>query len=269
MLAVAKATYCKNRITNKRVYPLSFMLSRIFGGIIDVCFPAFIYYLLFKGHVSGNFAQYAGTSDYMTYVVLGQSSSIIAFATLMNVGRCMISEIREGTLDTFLLSPASRMGYFLGCYIEQLGRSVIEFSAVLIVGILLGARLTFERILLTILFILFLSLACFAVSILISSVMVFTRDTYITQNTFFQVMNFICGVYFPTQFLPKWLQGVSELLPLTPSLKMFRNCVLNGQGFMENLPLLIQTILLSIIYILIGYFWFRKSEKRLVEQVYA
>lgn len=68
MLAVAKATYCKNRITNRRVYPLSFMLSRIFRGIIDVCFPEFICYLLFKGHVSGNFAQYAGATDYMTYL---------------------------------------------------------------------------------------------------------------------------------------------------------------------------------------------------------
>lgn len=269
MLSVAKATYWKNRTTNKRVYPLSFMLSRTFGGIIDVCFPVFIYYLLFRGQVSGSFTQYAGTSDYITYVVLGQSSSIIAFATLMNVGRCMISEIREGTLDTFLLSPASRMGYFLGCYIEQLGRSVIEFSVVLGAGILLGARLTLEKILFTILFTFFLSLACFAVSILISTVMVFTRDTYITQNTFFMVMNFICGVYFPTQFLPKWLQFAGEFLPLTPGLKMFRNCILNGQGIVENLPLFFQTVFLSIIYILIGYFWFRKIEKQLIEQVYA
>lgn len=269
MLAVAKATFFKNRTTNTRVYPLSFMLSRTFGGIIDVCFPVFIYYLLFRGQVSGAFTRYSGTADYITYVVLGQSSSVIAFATLMNVGRCMISEIREGTLDTFLLSPASRMGYFLGCYAEQLGRSIIEFSVVLLTGILLGARLTPDKILLTVAFTLFLSFACFAVSILISTVMVFTRDTYITQNTFFQIMNFICGVYFPPQFLPKGIQWVGQLLPLTPGLQMFRNCVLNGQGLGENLPLLIHTVLLSAVYVLIGYFWFRKIEKQLIEQVYA
>ncbi len=269
MLAVARATYFKNRITHRRAYPYSFMLSRIFGGIIDVCFPAFIFYFLFKGQVTGSFTRYAGTSDYMTYVVLGQSSSVIAFATLMNVGRCMISEIREGTLDTFLLSPASRMGYFSGCYVEQLGRSIIEFSVVLIAGMILGARLSLKMVILTVFFVLFLSIACFSIAVLVSSIMVFTRDTYITQNTFFAVMNLICGVYFPTEYLPKGLQVLAQILPLTPGLKLFRNCVLGGQSVAGNFPLLIQVVVLSTIYIAAGYFWFKKIEKKLIEQVYA
>lgn len=269
MLDIVKAVYRKNRTTARRAYPWSFIVSRITGGILAVCFPVFIYYFIFKGKVTSSFSNYAATSDYVTFIVLGSSVQTLSFATLMNVGRCLITEIREGTLDVFLLSSASRIGYFIGCYIEQFLRSVMEFLVILLVGFILGANIEIQKIILLAELICIASIAFFSVSILVSTIMVFTRDTYITQNTFFAVMALVSGVFFPVEYLPNWVQYISNIFPLTPILKLFRSCISGGQTLAQNVPLLVQVIALSLIYFTIGYLWFRKLEKKLVEEVYS
>jgi ABC-2 type transport system permease protein len=265
----AKAVTLKNRIITNRAYPLSSFTERVVGSIFSIIFPVFIYYFIFNCHISESFTKHANTMDYLTYIVLGQSVNIIAVSTLMSVGRCMITEIREGTLDNFLLSPASRIGYFLGSYVEQFLRSMLEFSLVLLVGITLGARIPAEKIPIIALFIIFMSLVCFCMAILISTIMVFTKDTYITQNTFFLLIDFICGVLFPVECLPHWLQYISQLMPLTSALKAFRNCILGNQSLQDNWILLAYSSIISIVFLAIGYCYFRKFEKKLIENIYV
>jgi len=65
------------------------------------------------GNLDGEFGKYTGGADYMTYIVLGSALNVLAVSTLMNIGRALISELREGTLETLLLSPAPRK---TGCW---------------------------------------------------------------------------------------------------------------------------------------------------------
>lgn len=269
MIQQILATYVKNRQICIRAYPVSLIVQRIVDGVVSVCFPAFIYFFLFKRDVSTTFITYTGTDDYLSYIVLGNCCDVLSVAILMNVGRCMISEIREGTLEPFLISPASRIAYFVGCYMEQFRRAILEFVVVLLIGMLFGTRISIYKVPLLIFFILFISTACFTVSILLSTIMVFTRDTYITQNTLFLLVNFLSGVNFPTEYLPKILQIVGNMYPITPLLRAFRLCVLGGENLNHVLFLLLQAAVLSIVYFFIGYLWFRKLERKLVEQVLA
>lgn len=263
------AVFYKNRKTSLRAYPWSFIISRITGSVFSIIFPLFIYHYIFMGSLSNEFLYYTKTSDYVTFIILGESLNIMSFATLMNVGRCIITEIREGTLESILISPTSRIGYFIGSYIEQLGRSTIEFLLIIIVGLLLGARIQLSMIINLIIILILSSLSFFSISIMVSSVMVFTRDTYIVQNTVFTVMSFICGVAFPINFLPNSLQLLSNVFPLTPAIKLFRSCIINGQNLYDEWILIVQMLLLSIFYMLIGLLWFKKLEKKYVEKIYA
>ena len=104
MKKTISAVYKKNRTISLRAYPWSFIISRVSGGIIGVLLPLVLYYFVFdqKNTVSMAFA--LDGLDYVTYVITGEILSILSFSILMNVGRCLITEIREGTLDTFLLS---------------------------------------------------------------------------------------------------------------------------------------------------------------------
>lgn len=269
MLKVIKSVYKKNRRITLRAYPYSFMISRITGGVFVVILQLIVYYYVFGKTVNTNFISYVGSGDYISYVILGQSLNVLSFATLMNVGRCLISEIREGTIDNFLISPAPRMGYFIGSYLEQLGRSFIEYILILLFGFILGMRIPFNKLAICVVVLLIASLAFFSVAILVSSIMVYTRDTYLVQNTIFLLMEFLCGVFYPIEYLPRFCQYVSNLFPLTPVLKLFRKCVMMNYSMSDVVPLLIQIFVLSLIYGIIGYFSFKKMEKKIIEEVLA
>lgn len=261
------AVYKKNRKTVLHAYPWSFILSRIIGGIFAIIFPLIMYYFVFDKEVSIKFLNYTDNADYITYIVLGQSMNILCFATLMNVGRCLITEIREGTLDTFLLSTASRIQYYIGTYIEQLGRSCMEYAVLLIFGLVIGLKLEMNQLLTYITIFLIASISFFSFSIFVSTLMVYTRDTYLIQNTLILVMECICGVAFPVTFLPNMVQVLANLFPLTPILKIFRACMLLNQSIFTCETWLIQTLILSVMYFTIGYYGFHKLERKLIEEI--
>jgi len=187
----------------------------------------------------------------------------------MEVGRAFITELREGTLEPFLLSSASKTGYFIGCLVEQLGRSILQLSVVLLLGIVFGAHIigifSFQSIIVIALAI----LGFFSMALILSSIMLYTRDTYITQNTLFTLMAFVSGVSFPMEYLPTWLQCISHLFPMTPALKLFRLVVISNQSIIQHMDLILELLILSGVYILIGVLWFNKLEKKLTENIFG
>lgn len=269
MLQVLKATYLKNRIGIRRAVPWSFIISRVFNGITQILIPFFVYNYFLRGNLKNSFYMYTGEADYMTYVVLGAALNVLAVSTLMNIGRALITELREGTLETLLLSPASRTGYFFGCLAEQTSRALLEFLAVLFTGWLTGANLRYIFTFQTVFVIMFAILSFFCMGLTVSAIMLKTRDTYISQNTLFLLMNVMCGITFPIQYLPEWLQTTAQIIPLTPAVQLFRNVAMGGQGLFENLQLLVQIGGLCMIYAFIGSWWLKRKERFLVETIFG
>ncbi len=261
------AVYKKNKRINRRAYPISLFVSILTGGIFNVLFPLFVYKFVFNGNVNVEFAEATGTSDYITYITLGSAMNVLAVTILLNVGRAMINEIREGTLEPFLLSPASRTGYFVGCFIEQTGRSMLELLIIIVTGVIFGASFSVGTIQGMSIVLLISFFSFFSMAILLSVIMVYTRETYIIQSTLFITMDFICGVMFPVEFLPVWLQKISILFPLTHVLRLFRNIVILGESAMSNSGLIILLLCQSMLYFVIGIYLFEKLEKKLIEDV--
>lgn len=267
MFGIVKAVYKKNRSIILHTYPWSFIISRITDSIFAILFPLLIYSFVFEHEVSAEFISYVGTTDYISYIVTGQALDILSFATLMNVGRCLITEIREGTLEPFLNSSASRIQYFVGAYLEQFTRSFMEYIIIFLFGFVLGMHVDLSKIVLCSVIVILSSLAFFSVSIALSTVMVYTRDTYLVQNTLMLFMKCVCGVVFPIQYLPYPLRVISNLFPLTPALKLFRECVLLNTPFQECFLQVIHIAVLSVIYFTLGYIGFRHMENQLIEEV--
>ncbi|MCB7306141.1 ABC transporter permease [Bariatricus massiliensis] len=269
MVRVIGATYKKNRIGIIRAMPWSFIVSRVVTGVTQIVFPFFIYHYFLAGNLNADFGVYTGGADYITYIVLGAALNVLAVSTLMNVGRALITELREGTLEVLLLSPASRTGYFLGCLGEQTMRALLEFGTVLAVGGIFGADLRQTFTLQFVLVILLAILGFFCMGLSLSAVMLEARDTYITQNTLFFLMSLTCGIAFPIQYLPQWVQSFAQIFPLTPAVELFRRVMIHGQGIGENVELLAQLLILSVIYAVIGIVWFRRKERILIERIFG
>ena len=106
-----------------------------------VLFAFFAYHYVFAGQLDERFVQLSGSSDYLSYAILGGAFYAFAVSTLMNVSRSLITELREGTLEALLLTPSPRRGYFLGNVCQQIMRTVFEFSVILVVGAVFGLTL--------------------------------------------------------------------------------------------------------------------------------
>lgn len=266
MLNTIKAVYKKNRNSMLRAYPISFIAQRILSSVFALITPMILYYFVFNGNLGSEFIR--EKQDYLSFISLGYGAYAVSIATLMNVGRGLISEIREGTIDSFLVSPCSRLGYFLGTFVEQLGRSIIEFLLVFIFSIVLGARYHFENILGMFLVVFFISFISFSMTIVLSNIMIYTRDTFISQNTLFILLVFLSGVSFPISYFPKALQIFSNLIPLTHAINVLRD-VSNGNLGISTLLSIIIAIFEGGIYFFLGYKWFEILEKRLIEEAFS
>ncbi|QQE77107.1 ABC transporter permease [Alicyclobacillus sp. SO9] len=252
MWQVAKATIVRNHISNQRAYPWTFSLGHIVGGIYLVLVSFFSYHYLIHGQLNARFAKYAGSHDYLSFAIIGGLLGTLSISMLMNVSRALITELREGTLEVLLLSPARKSGYFLGTTIQQMYRIGLEFIPVMILGLFLGLRLTHANWMSVFPALLLYLFACFAMALVLGAVMVSTRDTYIVQNTLFAMTALVCGFQFPTQYLPAPLQWLGQIFPLTQSLQLLRDSVLSGTSIWDAWQQVTDVISLCIIYSLVG-----------------
>lgn len=69
---------------------------------------------MLAGKLAKSFVSYAGTGDYMSYVIVGSLIYLFVVRTCLNVSRTLVTELREGTLESLIMAPFCRVEYFLG-----------------------------------------------------------------------------------------------------------------------------------------------------------
>lgn len=264
MWQTAFATALRNQRSNLRAYPWTFTFGHIIEGVYLVLVSYFSYIYLIQGDLDDHFAIYTGSTNYLAYVIIGGSLNVFCISTMMNVSRALITEWREGTLEALLLSPSSRKGYLLGTALQQFYRSGIVVITVPAAGVFAGLRLTSPHLPSAVIGGILFTFACYAMALVLGSIMLYTRDTYIVQNTLFAITTLLCGFQFPRQYLPHILQNVGEIFPLTSSLEILRGALLTGEviSMYEVLPVL----LLSIFYMALGLWCIHRVERGLFER---
>lgn len=264
-----KATFVRNFTSQIRAYPMSFFIGNLLTALYSVLSAWFMYHLLFEGRMDESFAALAGTNDYISYVIIGSVVYSLSVRTCLNVSRSLITELREGTLESLMLTPFSRYGYFAGNMFQQtitsLGEVILAFVICLPFGF---AAKSFS--LLHFMIALAVSLfAFFGMSMLLGAIMLYTRDTYISQNTLFIFMLLVSGVMFPSGYLPDYLVNIGQFIPLGASLKAVRASVLginSGSMFLANVT---DLIVMGAIYTSVGFFCIKRIERIALEKIFG
>jgi ABC-2 type transport system permease protein len=96
---------------------------------------------------------------------------------------------------------------------------------------------------------------------LFGSISLVSRDGWMILNTFLSFLYILVGVNFPVTSLPLFLQKLSWGLPLTRGI-MAARLVMNGAGWNSISLLIGGEVLVGLVYIFIGYFFFLFLEKR-------
>lgn len=250
-----------------RAYPFSFFISLLASAFYLDLGAWMMYHILFQKRLTTRFIETTGSSDYMSYVIIGSVIYTFIARTCLNVSRSLITELRQGTLHSLMLAPFKREAYFLGNMGLQIFTTSLEALCAVVIGLFFGLKVHLANPLDILLGLLLSLYAMFALSLVLGGIMLYTRDTYISQNTLFAFIFLTCGISFPKELLPQWVQLLASLLPVIDVAEVMRTVLLRQKALLTQSRSIIHLLIVSTIYLVVGFHIIKRAEKDALEKM--
>jgi ABC-2 type transport system permease protein len=263
-VSVAWATLKRNWLVMQRAYPWSYFIGTLAPGVFMVVLALLSYEAIGGGRVSAWFRDSSGTSDYLGYVTVGAAALMFTTRMVLWVAKAQITEQREGTLESQLLTPARRLPYLLGVAAQAFMTSLLELVCLLGTALLLGVRLPRPDPFTLAAGVLAAFVAVIGLSIPISAIMIAAGEAHITQNTLFGLIGLVCGFTFPPALLPAPLAWLGELLPVTSALRVLRAATLHAATLVQVTADLLLCLGLGAAYVAVGLLILPYAEQRAI-----
>lgn len=173
---------------------------------------------------------YPGAS-YLEFLVPGICTMTVLFgASQSGVG--LLRDIQTGFLYRMLESPAPRSAIIGGKLIADVARLLLQAAAILVIGVLLGAKLTLTFGGMAACLFALASIGMFFCGV--SSFIAMKTRAQEGMATFVHFVNmpliFTSSVLVPMKQMPGWLARVAESNPLTLAVDICRHAVLSGNA---------------------------------------
>jgi len=204
----------------------------------------------------------SGQSNYFEFVAPGIMAMVVMTAVLTGLAASVSRESEQGTLDGILVAPVRRLSIIIGKATAQSVRGLIQGFIVLMLAILLFG-VTVHGSLLLVALLLGLGIFSFVgLGILVSAAA--SEQETATQLLFmFQFpMLFLSGAFFPLQQMPKIMQQIAHLLPLTYAIEALRKVIILGGGIADVRNELLILFVFGFITLLIALPLFNRLVKR-------
>lgn len=266
-LNVFKATFERVLHERLRAYPYSFFISLLASAFYLDLGAWLMYHFLFQKHLTASFIATTGSSDYMSYIIVGSIIYQFIVRTCLNVSRSLITELRQGTLHSLMLAPFKREAYFLGNMSLQVFTTSLETVFAVIIGLFFGLQVHLANPIDILLGLLLSLYAMFALSLVLGGIMLYTRDTYISQNTLFALIFLTCGISFPKELLPKYIQLLASCLPVIDVSELMRTVLLRQGNILSHTQQIIHLLIVSTIYLVVGFQTIKKAERNALEKM--
>lgn len=253
----------KKDFLNSLSYKLpSFM--RLFNSFLVVIVFYFVYHSFVKKPSIVHLEGYQIT--YFAFVLTGMILARYLLATLSIFSQQMEEERRMGTLEALLMTPTRFITIIISMYVWSFVIVFVYTIPVLLFGVyVLNIKFTGAMII-AILVIFALSIIIFgAIAIMLSAfIIVFKKGRSVTilVNSVFRILG---NIYLPVVIFPKCIKVFSCFLPISYSMKAFRQILFKGDGLMgvasEIIILLIFSVILWPLSIFIFKCCLRKAKK--------
>lgn len=231
-------------------YPLN-AISNVFQPIIWVT-PVYFMGKAFStnGQALG-FAQYSGTGDYMSYVLLGTALSNFILTVFWGMGYALKEDMDAGVLESNWLTPVSRLHILVGRTLTSLLTTTITSIVMLIIAALLFGFRPTGNVAAAILTAIPMLVGLYGFGFAFAALVLMMREA----NTMIDVSSFLVqgfsGANFPVKSLPYWLIPISLMLPLTYGFDAVRGWLLKTSTL---LPLPTEVIILIVFMFVMLWF---------------
>ncbi|WP_341718655.1 ABC transporter permease [Micromonospora sp. FIMYZ51] len=263
---VVWATFVRSWTMNRRAYPWTYFTSTVLAGALTISLAYLAFHAVGGSAVNAEFAQRAGSADYVGYVAVGALAYAFMVRMLLWTAKALITEEREGTIAALAVAPAHRLPYLMGFSLFAVASTGLEVAALSGFALLLGVQLPVPSLLNLALVLLILTIAVFSLSLVVSAVMLYAGEAHITQNTVFLLLGLICGFTFPRSYLPDLLRWLAELVPITAALDVARPLLNGAIDAAELTPRLAVALGVSVIYLIAGFWLLPRAESRAIER---
>ncbi len=223
-----------------------------------------VYFMGLAFSVNGKalgFAGYSGTTDYVSFILIGTALSNFISAVFWGMGYALKNDMDSGVLESNWLCPISRPVLLIGHTVTNLTVTTIASIAMLIIGSLLFGFQTTGNTLAAIAVAIPMLLGLYGFGFMFAAVVMVMREA----NTLTDVGNFLVQIFsgadFPVTVLPKWLLPIALALPLTYGFDAVRGILLNTNTL---LPIILEYIVMLAfmgVMIAVGLLAFRRLER--------
>ena len=208
------------------------------------------------------FASVTGTDQYIGYIVIGTMMWMWVNSIMWTFGSYLRNEQMLGTLESNWLCPVKRIDLLSGAGVMSVCMaffmcliSIIEYRFIY------GANFTgsiFHWLLVFLIMIpgVYGFASCFA------SLVLWIKESSAAVNVVRGLVMILCGISFPVEITPIWMQGMAKLLPFTYGIKAARELMVFGKSISEATPIILMTVGVGMIYVILGKICFTYTESK-------
>ena len=243
---------------------LRYPLNAVFRIVQPIMWLTPVYFLgksfADKGSNVG-FAAFAGTQDYMSFVLVGAILSNYVSAVFWGMGFSLKTEMDSGVLESNWMMPVPRPLFLAGQTIASLTIATVTGAGLLLLGALFFGFNATGNLLPAFFVLLPTLLALYGFGFAFAGIVLLLKDA----NTLVDVSDFLIsmlsGSQFPVEVLPRYLLPVALLIPLTYGYDAVRAYLL---GTRTLLPLRYEIAILAgfmVVMVALGYIVFNRVER--------
>ena len=208
------------------------------------------------------FAQYSGTSDYMSFLILGAVLGNFVNAVFWGMGYALKNDMDAGVMESNWLAPVPRL-------LILIGRSLTNLfvTAVTSLGMLVVCRFVFGfqptgDVLRAAMAIVPMLIGLYGFGFAFAGLILLMKEANTMVDLSAWMVQVFSGTDFPVTLLPKWLLPISLLIPLTYGLDAARGFLLKTNTLL-SLELEV-TLLVIFMFVMLwfGSWIFYRVERR-------
>jgi ABC-2 type transport system permease protein len=211
------------------------------------------------------FAGYTGTTDYISFILIGTALSNFISAVFWGMGYALKGDMDAGVLESNWLAPISRPVLLIGHTITNLIVTTITSIVMLVIGAWLFGFQTTGATLAAVIIAIPMLLGLYGFGFMFAAVVMLMREANTLTDVGSFLVQIFSGANFPVTVLPKWLLPIALALPLTYGFDAIRGVLLETNTL---LPIALEYVIMLIFMvamIAIGLVAFRRLE-RIVRQ---
>lgn len=172
----------------------------------------------------------AGGQDAVGFLVIGMLANLAWTATVWGSGNALQDEIYSGTIGSVLVAPGRTAAVVLGHGIGGTIWGLPGLVACILMGIPFGAQYDLQHPVAVLLCLIVLYAATLTIGLGFSGLFILSRQSNALSNFLQAPIYLLAGFVVPRTALPSWLQGISDLLPISHALDALRETALSGES---------------------------------------